>query len=66
MLFVVNPVFQPDAVTQYNVFERDIAVINIFFGKTTAIGKLALYNSLCLAITKDFQTVLFIFKGTQQ
>ena len=25
--------------TEYNAFERDIAIINIFFGKTTAIGK---------------------------
>ena len=25
--------------TKYNAFERDIAVLNIFFGKATAIGK---------------------------
>ena len=24
---------------KYNTFERDIAVINLFFGETTAVGK---------------------------
>ena len=34
-LFSIN--FQTE--TEYNAFERDITVLNIFFGKTTAIGK---------------------------
>ena len=31
------PVFQD--LTTYNAFEKDIAVVNVFFGKSTAFGK---------------------------
>ena len=38
----IKTLYNPDLVqggTKYNAFERDIAIINIFFGKSTAVGK---------------------------
>ena len=40
--------FQSD--TKYNAFERDIAVVNIFYGKSTATGKEKLiYHNIILS-----------------
>ena len=37
-----NELFQAE--TEYNAWEEDIAVVNIFFGKETIMGEIKLWN----------------------